>query len=134
MKLNAFTILEIIFVIVIIGIISAVALPKLGLLGTDAKVNVIRQDIASLKSNIQSYFIINQKIDKISDIISLNPSVWKIEDKKVSFEDNEKVCLELEITNYDLKTILKIRINETTSNNCKKLYNSGVRSEDFNLN
>jgi general secretion pathway protein G len=131
---RGFTILEVIFVIAVIGIITAIALPRLGSLGSDAKVNVVKQDISSLKSGIQSYYIVHQKIEKISDVISLNPTIWTISDKKVVFKDNDKDCAEIEIVTENLKTKLQFKLNNSVSNNCQKLYDSGVRSEDFMLN
>lgn len=127
---KSFSMLEIIFVVVVIGIIAMVALPKLGGIGSDAKVSAIKQDISTLKTNTQSYYLINQKIDKISDVVSLNPSVWKIEDKKVIFQDNSKDCLTFEL----LTDSIKITIDKTVSTVCEKLEKSGIIGETIDLN
>lgn len=82
---NGFSLLEIIFVVVIIGIIATIGLPKLSNLGSDARASTVVQDVSTLKSNLQSYYLINQKINKISDVVGLNSKVWKIEDLKSSF-------------------------------------------------
>jgi general secretion pathway protein G len=49
---NAFTMLELIFVIVILGILSAIAIPKLAATRDDAQIAKGRSDIASIRSAI----------------------------------------------------------------------------------
>lgn len=49
---NAFTMIEMIFVIVILGILAAVAIPRLATTRTDAEITRARADIASIRSAI----------------------------------------------------------------------------------
>jgi general secretion pathway protein G len=51
---NAFTIIELIFVIVILGILAAVAVPKLGGVKETADIAKGRSDVASIRSAILS--------------------------------------------------------------------------------
>ena len=51
---NAFTVIELIFVIVILGILSAVAIPKLGATKESADIGKGRSDVASIRSAILS--------------------------------------------------------------------------------
>ncbi|MFA6683682.1 MAG: prepilin-type N-terminal cleavage/methylation domain-containing protein [Arcobacteraceae bacterium] len=127
---KAFSVLEIIFVVVIIGIIAMLAMPKLGSISSDAKANTIKQDIYTLKSNLQSYYMVNQKIDKISDVVSLNSKIWSIEDKKTVFKENDKDCITLEIVNQTIK----LTVNKSAGKVCEKIENSGVTSETIELN
>lgn len=49
---NAFTMIEMIFVIVILGILAAIAIPKMAATRTDAEITKGRADIASIRSAI----------------------------------------------------------------------------------
>ncbi|MCW8955116.1 MAG: type II secretion system GspH family protein [Sulfurimonas sp.] len=49
---NAFTMVELVFVIVILGILAAVAIPRLSATRTDAEITKGRADIASIRSAI----------------------------------------------------------------------------------
>ncbi|MFA6195794.1 MAG: type II secretion system protein [Sulfurimonas sp.] len=49
---NAFTMIEMVFVIVILGILAAIAIPKMVATRTDAEITKGRADIASIRSAI----------------------------------------------------------------------------------
>ncbi len=51
---NAFTMIEMVFVIVILGILAAVAVPKLAATRTDATITKGRADISSIRSGIMT--------------------------------------------------------------------------------
>ena len=51
-KKNAFTMIELIFVIVVLGILSAIAIPKFAATRTDAQVSKGRADVSSIRSAI----------------------------------------------------------------------------------
>jgi len=59
MKKNAFTMVELIFVIVILGILAAVAVPKFMVTRDDAQIAKIRTDISSIRSAIQNQYTQN---------------------------------------------------------------------------
>jgi len=51
---NAFTMIEVVFVIVILGILAAVAIPKFAVTRTDAQITKGKADIASIRSAIMT--------------------------------------------------------------------------------
>jgi len=54
MKRSAFTMIELVFVIVVIGILSAIAFPRLAATRTDAQVAKGRSDVSAIRSAIVS--------------------------------------------------------------------------------
>jgi general secretion pathway protein G len=53
-KKNAFTMIELVFVIVILGILASVAIPKFAATRTDAQISKGRSDISSIRSAIMT--------------------------------------------------------------------------------
>ncbi len=62
---KAFTMIELIFVIVILGILAAVAIPKLMATRTDAKVSAISQEVSNAVSEIPAYVTSQGKVGTI---------------------------------------------------------------------
>lgn len=56
MKRSGFTMIELIFVIVILGILAAVAIPRLAATRDDAKISKVATDASTLISDISSYY------------------------------------------------------------------------------
>ena len=127
---KAFSLIELIFAIVVISIIASVALPKLMGTRTDAVVSTLKQDITTVITSIQGYYLTKGKIDKISDAVVLNSSTWEIGDKEIKYLEDGKTCVSLKITTGQIELI----VNETTGNICKGLYDSGVLTTNYTLN
>lgn len=126
---KGFTLIELIFVIAVLGIIAAVAVPKLLDSRSNAIVSTIKQDINTITTSVQSYYMINGNIDKISDSVNLNTQTWSIADKKVEFINEGSTCISLEVDSSKLNII----IDQNSSSLCFKIYSSGVRSVSYDL-
>ena len=126
---KGFSIIELIFVIAVLGIIAAVAVPKLMDSRSSALVTTIKQDISTITTSIQSYRMINDKIEKISDSVNINANTWIVSDLNVKFVYEENTCITIEIATNKLNVI----IDEKSSTVCEKLYDSGVRDTSYEL-
>ncbi len=127
---KAFSLLEMVFAVVIIGIIASVAMPKLFDTKNEALVSTIKQDVITVTSAIQGHYMLNKTVDKISDVVSLNNSIWEIEDNKISFNEKDSVCLEVILNQYELE----VNINEDVGTICTKLYEKGIVNTIYSLN
>ena len=126
---KGFSIIELIFVIAVLGIIAAVAVPKLMDSRSSALVTTIKQDISTITSSIQSYQMINNKIERISDSVNINSNTWNVSDLKVEFISEDKICVTIEVTEAKLNVL----IYKDNSSLCQKLYDSGVREVSYGL-
>jgi len=131
---KAFTLLEMIFAIVVIAVLASYAIPKFFNTTNDAKVSTLQRDITTVITSVQSYYLINLKIDKISDAVNLNSKNWEINDKSIKYMENEKECVKIEITQNNSKDTINLTIDSTAGTICEKLSNSGTNSATYHLN
>jgi len=129
MNKKAFSLIEMMFAIIIIAIIASIAVPKLMGSKDDATVSTIKQDIQTITSSIQTYYMINGKIDKISDSIILNSNIWDISDQSVVYKEDDKDCVTIKIEDKKLY----ISIDNTAGDICQKVYDEGIRSNTIDL-
>lgn len=67
----AFTMIELIFVIVILGILAAVAIPKLAATRDDAKVSVKIQDVTTIINELGAYYTAHGTFGKIAEMTNV---------------------------------------------------------------
>ena len=73
---KGFTMIELIFVIVILGILAAVAIPKLAATRNDAKAASIKTDIGTAMQAVPAWFQ-GQKEVSFKNAMSIDTNVWK---------------------------------------------------------
>ncbi|VAY86894.1 putative transformation system protein [hydrothermal vent metagenome] len=126
---KSFSLIELIFMIVVMGIIASVALPKFMDTRNDAIVSSLKQDITTITTSIQSYYLLNGKIDKISDCVTLNSATWDISDTEIKYLENKKTCIDIKIEDSKLK----VTIDNTTGTICQELTNQGISTISYSL-
>jgi len=126
---EAFSLIELIFVIAVLGIIATFAVPKLLDTRSSAVVTTIKQDIATITTSIQSQYMLNNTINKITDSVTINEKNWTIEDKKLQYNVENSTCVTIEVSGNDLT----VKIDEKSSDICQKLYDAGVRNITYDL-
>lgn len=128
---NGFSLLELIFAIVILGIIASFAVPKYLETKDSALVSTIKRDVNTAINSIQSYYLLNQKIDKLSDSMNLNDVNWTIEDLKMSDKNS---CLSLEVKTTDGIKTIEIAVDTTKDTTiCKKIRDAGLITKSYEL-
>ena len=129
---SAFSLLELIFAIVILGIVASFAIPKYIDTKDSALVSTIKRDLNTAVSSIQSYYLLNQKIEKISDVITINETNWTLTDTKLS---DKNLCLFLEIktSDSDNKSIEVVVDTQKDTTICKKIREAKIVTASYEL-
>ena len=126
---KAFSLIELIFIIAILGIIAAIAVPKLMNSKSNAVVSTIKQDIATITTAIQSHYMLNNEIEKITDAVNINEKVWNVSDQKVEYKVNDELCITIEVK----ESKLDVTISESSTEVCQKLRDSGIKDVSYDL-
>ena len=129
---SAFSLLELIFAIVILGIVASFAIPKYIDTKDSALVSTIKRDLNTAVSSIQSYYLLNQKIEKISDVLTINETNWTLTDTKLS---DKNLCLFLEIktSDTDNKSIEVVVDTQKDTTICKKIREAKIVTASYEL-
>ena len=90
---TAFTMIELIFVIVILGILAAVAIPKLAATRGDALVAKMAQNIMTGASEIASYAIANAKTE--DDFTIMSNAMTDLSDSGDAVLSNKKAVIKM---------------------------------------
>lgn len=125
---KAFSLIELIFVIVILGIIATLAVPKF--LGTknSALASTLQRDTSTIINSIQTYYLLHKKIDKIEDSVSLNSTNWNIEDSKLKDKNS---CISIELKTVDTTKSIELSINQDKGGVCKAIRELGMVTKSY---
>ncbi|RBQ29667.1 type II secretion system protein [Aliarcobacter vitoriensis] len=128
---QAFSLLEIIFVIVILGIIVSFAAPKLMDTKDSALVSTLKRDVNTAVNSIQSYYLLNQKIEDINDTMNISSTNWNIEKLKMS---DKNACITLEVKTVSNNVVIDLKIDGLKDSTiCKKIRDSGLVSKEYEV-
>ena len=127
---KGFSIIELIFVIAVLGIIAAVAVPKLMDSRSGALATTIKQDISTITNSIQSYYMLNGKVEKISDAVNINNKTWEVDSQKVIFPSSDEPCVTIAIDENELS----VTIDKNSTEVCTKIIESGIEETTYKLN
>ncbi|MFY9094359.1 type II secretion system protein [Aliarcobacter butzleri] len=128
----AFSLLELIFAIVVLGIIVSVAVPKFLDTRDSALVSTIKRDVNTAINSIQSYYLLNQKIEKLTDAMEISDSNWKVEDLKLT-DKNSCLTIEVKTSSNETKNIELVVDSTKETTICKKLRDAGLVSKSVEL-
>ena len=129
---SAFSLLELIFAIVILGIIASFAVPKYLETKDTALIATLKRDVNTVVSSIQSYYLLNQNIEKISDALVINNTNWVIEDTKMR-DKHSCVSIEIKSSNENIKYIELVIDDSKDSTICKKIRESNLVNNSYEL-
>ena len=123
MKRDGFTLIEIIFVIVILGIVAMIAVPKFMATRDDARMVALAQNIATGASDIASFMVARGEADddlsKMSNalrsLVNRGEATVDTTNRSISVKaGNESECITIEIVSSNNDENLTL-INKTTS-------------------
>ena len=126
---KAFTMIEFIFIIIIIALLAGIAIPKFSATRMDAKISAKAQNIMIAANEIASYAV--AKGSTASDLKVMSTSIESMEQReeatleaykaKIKVEDSAD-CIIIKIDNNGTNTeVLKIEFGSTSNEYCDKL-------------
>lgn len=122
---SAFSLLELIFVLVLLALIGSYAIPKYMNTKQAAVVTTVKRDIATITSSLQSYFLLHGEIDDINDALTLGNNNWQIDNKTITYKSSGQDCITIRVNEQEQE--FELNINETLDTICEKLSNAGIK-------
>lgn len=127
---KGFSLLELIFAIVVIGIIASFAIPKYLDTRDEAVASTIQRDLATATTSIQTYYLTKRSISDISEAVQLNTKNWALDNNKLKITStNANDCASLEVKDSQIV----ITISKDADDICEKLNELGIESTTINL-
>ena len=104
MKRKAFTMIELVFVIVVLGILAAIAVPRLSATRDDAQVAKGRSDVAAIRAAIMSERQVRLLQGNSAYIAALDQGVDEDAEGVVIFDDNDADATNGTLLQYGITT------------------------------
>ncbi len=132
---NGFTLIELIFVIVVIGILASFALPKFNETRESAIINNLKQDISTISNSIKSRHMLKSDILDISDAVELNTDTWTLDSTKlkVEYKISNATCVSIEVDKTSSTHKLNVTITPSSTTLCQKIADDGVANSSEEL-
>jgi prepilin-type N-terminal cleavage/methylation domain-containing protein len=89
MKKSGFTMMELIFVIVILGILAVVAVPKLMATRTDAKVSALKEEVQTATKEVSAYVTSQGGEVNATALTKMSNTLKQLVDAKKAREDSD---------------------------------------------
>ena len=138
MRKSGFTMIELIFVIVILGILAAVAIPKLNATRTDAKNSAIMQQVQSAVSEIPQYVVAHGGDVNATPLTTESQVLKHMVDAKQAKENaddnvtiygNDKASKCLEFDTNDTALIVR-KVDDASKPACKRIVDKVLNGQD----
>ena len=138
MKRAGFTMIELIFVIVILGILAAVAIPKLAATRTDAEVSKAASDLATVVSDMGAYYTSHGKFDNLSDMTNVttfdDPKKGAKDKDTANFKAGGEKCVLFTFNNVEDGKVTLSKVANPSSAACQGLQSAAsdiIKEHDF---
>lgn len=98
---KAFTMIELIFVIVILGILSAIAIPRLSATREDATQSAILSDYKSIVTSISADAMANGRMMDLTSMYSVGGTILSVSSTVIEIGDSHGsslVCVKLDVS------------------------------------
>ncbi|MBT0880496.1 prepilin-type N-terminal cleavage/methylation domain-containing protein [Campylobacter sp. 2018MI27] len=123
---KGFTMIELIFVIVILGILAAVAIPKLNATRDDAEIAKLSTNISTIMGDFASYYTSKGKLEAQADIKRMTNVALETDNKTLNVKGKDCLTFTIDTKTPSKLTVAAVASSDTVCQNALKL--SSVQS------